>query len=33
MGTAWPEELKQRLFGTTEELWQAYGGPMVLRYT
>jgi predicted DNA-binding transcriptional regulator YafY len=26
-----PEELKQRLFRTTEELWQAYGGPMVLR--
>jgi proteasome accessory factor B len=25
-----PEELKQRLFGTTEELWQRYGGSMML---
>ena len=26
-----PEELRQRMFGTTEELWLRYGGPMVLR--
>jgi proteasome accessory factor B len=26
-----PEELRKRLFDATEELWQRYGGPMVLR--
>ena len=25
-----PEELKRRVFVTTEELWQRYGGPLVL---
>jgi predicted DNA-binding transcriptional regulator YafY len=25
-----PDELRQRLFKVTEELWQRYGGPMVL---
>ena len=25
-----PEELRKRVFSATEELWQRYGGPMVL---
>jgi hypothetical protein len=25
-----PAELRERLFKTTEELWQRYGGPMIL---
>ena len=28
-----PGELRQRLFQTSEELWQRYGGPMVFRET
>ena len=25
-----PEKLRERLFKATEELWQRYGGPMVM---
>ena len=28
-----PEELRKRVFKTTEELWQRYGGPRVVRET
>jgi len=30
MGTAWPEKLRERLSKASEELWQRYGGPMVI---